>query len=454
MTSCEVRKVGQGILRNAAVAISCALSWETHALAQAAAPTVDLNPAPLQQFGQTLQDNGVTIISRYRGESAANPIGGQRQGAEFAGELNLGANFDLEKMVGLNGGSMQVMFTERMGNNLSGTSINNSVAVQEIWGDGQTYQLTYLTYTQKLFNDAVEIKVGRMDIYPNMVLGSLYCDFESTAFCAAPDILQFDGNVGASYYPLPVWGGRVIFNFTPNFYLKTGIFQNAPNLNPVKDHGFDWSTNDSDGVQASAVFGYSATQPGADTPDQYDVGVVVSRSHFSSPWYNANQPQQFGQTLIFVQAQKLLYQPVADAPQGLYGFGFASVGTNAAQQSGRFALGAGAIYKGIIPSRPLDYAGIGISDLRYTDSYLNYLYAQRVANGGTERPNSNMMMMELDYTAQLTPWLNVMPNVQYIVHPDGLGGLGYPRSNLPNAFVVGLQFQVGLATLLGFPGLK
>ncbi len=58
---------------------------------------------------------------------------------------------------------------------------------------------------------------------------------------------------------------------------------------------------------------------------------------------------------------------------------------------------------------------------------------------------------EVDYDAYLTPWFDVMPNLQYIVNPDGLGNLPYPKSNLNDAFVVGVQIKIDLATLAGLP---
>ena len=46
-----------------------------------------------------------------------------------------------------------------------------------------------------------------------------------------------------------------------------------------------------------------------------------------------------------------------------------------------------------------------------------------------------------------------MPTLQYIINPDGNGGTqAYPVSNLKNAFVIGLQFQVDAANLLGLSG--
>jgi porin len=418
------------------------------ASAQTAA-AVNLNPSPLQGYGQTLADDGITFASRYNGEFAANPSGGERQGAEFTGEINLGADFDLSKLVGLQGGTIHVLFTDRAGNNLAAKSINNSTSVQQIYGNGQTYQLTTFTYEQQLFNDLLDIVVGRTDIADDFVVSPFYCDFQSNAACGNPSFLGDDINVGPSYYPTSVWGGRVQVNPTPNIYVKAGIYQNDPNINADAGHGFNWSTSNSDGFQTAAELGYANTEPGAAEPDQYDVGVEIDRTHYKVPFYNAAQPNQFGRSIVYAQAQKMLFQPIANSPEGLYAFAVGMIGLTGSKQPSNFSAEAGAVYQGIIPSRPLDYAGLMVNELHYNNRYLNYYYDQRLAEGGTQRPNKNLIMMELNYTAQLTGWLNVTPNLQYIVNPDGLGALAYPKSNEKNAFVVGLQFQLDVADLVG-----
>ena len=58
-------------------------------------------------------------------------------------------------------------------------------------------------------------------------------------------------------------------------------------------------------------------------------------------------------------------------------------------------------------------------------------------------------MMEVDYTAQLIPGLIVTPKVQFVVNPDGLGGLPYPKHNINNSVVIGLKFQVDVTDLVG-----
>jgi porin len=452
MKSTSTRKALSAWLLSSAGMASLSLALANPVAAQTTdqtATTVNLEPAPIQELGQTLANNGITVSSRYNGEFAANPSGGERQGADFTGELNLGADFDLDRLVGLQGGTIHTLFTARAGNNLASNTINNSVSVQQIYGGGQTYQLTIFTYEQKLFNDAVDITVGRTDLFDNFVTSPFYCDFQSNAACGNPSFAGKAGGIESSYYPVAVWGGNVQFNVTKNIYLKTGVYQGVPNPTPVSGHGFNWG-GPTDGAQGAAEVGYATSKPGAAEPDQYDVGIVVSRTHFSAPWYNSEDPEQFGQNFVYAQAQKMLYQPVANAPQGLYAFAVGMIGTQGSKQQANYSVEAGAIYQGIFPSRPLDYAGFMINELHYNNRFLNYLYEQRLAEGGTDQPHSNLIMMELNYTAQVTRWLNFTPNIQYIVNPDGLGGtLPYPTTNQHNAFVLGLQFQIDVANFLG-----
>jgi carbohydrate-selective porin OprB len=62
-----------------------------------------------------------------------------------------------------------------------------------------------------------------------------------------------------------------------------------------------------------------------------------------------------------------------------------------------------------------------------------------------------MIMGELNYDFYPTPWFDIMPNFQYIINTDGLGfGLkNYPKKNLPNTYIIGLQFQVNWPAVLG-----
>lgn len=47
------------------------------------------------------------------------------------------------------------------------------------------------------------------------------------------------------------------------------------------------------------------------------------------------------------------------------------------------------------------------------------------------------LMMELTYILQATPWLQIQPDAQWIVHPGG-------SSDIPNALVLGMQLAVDI----------
>ncbi len=280
-------------------------------------------------------------------------------------------------------------------------------------------------------------------------MSPFFCYFQSNASCGNPNLMGKDVYIGSSYYPIAVWGGRAKIGITDNVCLKTGIYQSAPRENPLSGHGFNWSLDKSDGVQIPVEVGYSETTPGAITPNQYDIGAVIGRTHDQAAFYNPNSPTQCGRSVVYVQFQQMVYQAAPNSPRGLYLLGVGEVDAAGQTQPSDYSFHLGSVFQGPFASRPLDDAAFIVNGLHYRKNYLNALYTERVAAGGTQRPNADMVMLELNYTAQLNPWLNVTPNLQYIVNPDGLGGLAYPKANETNAFVVGFQFNLDVARALG-----
>ena len=55
-------------------------------------------------------------------------------------------------------------------------------------------------------------------------------------------------------------------------------------------------------------------------------------------------------------------------------------------------------------------------------------------------------VLELNYLAQVTPWLTVQPDIQYIVHPGGL----VPNPSDPNGGTTGAALVLGARTTIAF----
>jgi len=403
--------------------------------------------APPSPFGGLLASYGVAPNASYTGEFAANPSGGARQGGDYAGQLALGADVDLQKLMGLTGGAFHVELTDRQGRDLANDTINNSVAAQEIYGGGQTYYLTTLTYDQKLFGGLVNIEVGRTEIDQVALQDPIYCEFQSNGFCGQPDIM---GKViNASFYPVAIWGGHVTLAPTAKTYLTVGLFDSDPADSLPRDHGFDFSFMGSQGVLIPVEFGYQTTFADDAYPRRFDVGAVFDRTPYGYTTYDAATQQLgsnsgFGRSMLYAQAKQMVYRPDMTSQRGLTVFGAVVLGPDA-HQPADYNVTAGAVYLGPFDTRPLDSLGVAIGDTHYRDSFIDQLYAYRIgALGGGQRPHNDMIMTEIHYNVAATSWLNVMPNIQYIVNPDGLGTLPYPKANLPNALVFGLKFNIAL----------
>src|SRR6185503_14022804 len=95
-----------------------------------------------------------------------------------------------------------------------------------------------------------------------------------------------------------------------------------------------------------------------------------------------------------------------------------------------FANG-GLVYRGLFPSRPNDTAAFGVAYGAFSSERARSQRDARSA-GSTVGIQKYEVALELTYLVQATKWLQVQPDVQYIINPGGTG-------KIPNALVLGFQ---------------
>jgi porin len=87
-----------------------------------------------------------------------------------------------------------------------------------------------------------------------------------------------------------------------------------------------------------------------------------------------------------------------------------------------FYIDGGLTYKGLIPTRDSDILGFAIA---YGHLSNNPAQSQGTSDRGYE------IVLETTYQIELSPWLNLQPDLQYVIHPSG--------TDIPNALVVGAR---------------
>jgi len=93
-----------------------------------------------------------------------------------------------------------------------------------------------------------------------------------------------------------------------------------------------------------------------------------------------------------------------------------------------YALG-GLVYKGLIPGRDKDQAGIAFA-------YGNYSFeAANIDRDRGRNPRTYQAVLEFDYRIQINRFAYVQPVAQYIINPGG-------RGLVNNDTILGLHFGV------------
>ena len=173
-----------------------------------------------------LERRGVNIILGYKNETAGNVTGGTSRTATSVGQADLGVALDLHALMGWEGATIQSSITYRHGPSLNTRAgLNFLQEPQETYGRGQTWRWTELWFRQRLADDHVIIKVGRM---PAGEFANWGCDFTNLGFCGSQV-----GTTNTYFWfnwPIAEWGGLLKVH-NDRFFVHLGVNEdNTRNL--------------------------------------------------------------------------------------------------------------------------------------------------------------------------------------------------------------------------------
>ncbi|MGE4482259.1 carbohydrate porin [Acidocella sp.] len=374
-----------------------------------------------------LKDAGLTFKGFYVGEFADAFSGGNRTGNGYAQQLGFGVAADLGKLFGLQGGTLNIGFNQREGRSVSSDFVGNRLAVQEVYGAGETLRFTELSYEQKFAQGIVDTKIG---FYP---MGNDFggitdgCDFQNVGFCAHAQNLP--ASSGWSDYPTAKWGGRIKISPTPSFYIQTGAYDVNPGYYE-KDNGLKISMSGSTGALIPIEAGYKADISGL--PGEYKLGAYYDTSDAASV---TNSDEVHSGRYGFYAIGNQMLMSFGGPKRGLIAIAMVSYSDPTTALFQGSVLG-GLIAQGPFESRPHDFLDIG-----YVRAILNKraVNAKEAANSTLTDLSTGEGVLEFGYGVQATPWLLIHPNMQYVMDP---GTFSY--KHIPNAWVFGLQLKATL----------
>lgn len=423
--------------------------------AQAQDTAPDNKPqSPAAEAVQSLADKGITLSLNYTGEAAANLNGGLRDKAAYSGQVYVGADADMGKIAGLDGGTLHLAITNRHGQSLSSIALGNNTSVQEIWGTQNTH-LAILTWEQKLFHGALDIEAGKSQANIHFLTSPLYCNFQSNSTCGNPTMVFKDSNF--TYFPASSWMAKAKVTIAQNWFAHVGIYEVNPNRKANNDDGFSFSFKGGTGYIVPFELGYGSDYDRALYPRHVILGGWVDRGDYSDPLRDTSggiaaitgRPSATykGRTGLYLRFDQVLTRPDPHSQRGLAVFGVAMANVSGRVEQSHY-FDAGIVQTGTFRGRDQDTIGFMINDQHFSGLAIDRMKALRLAAGGRANSYHDEIMMELAYGAQLSRAVRISPNVQYIVHPDSTGA---PLRSVavPNAVVVGFKFYVDAMKMLG-----
>ena len=410
-----------------------------------AAPTAGGPLAALRQLDDTLLAHGVHVRLALVNNFAANPVGGERQGAGVAGGVVFGADFHLGRIVGWQGATVHVTFAQYWGRNLSGDFIGTANKAQDYNYPFKQFELAQFSLEQKLDSGRLDLLVGRINATAHFARTPYGCRFENALDCplTLTDITgEFTG------FPYVNWGGVVRYQASPGLGLKAGAFE--INHTRVHNAGFEWSTKDATGVIVPAELDFSAGRGGG-YARHAAIGGWYNSDPYIDPFLNARgKPRAFvpGKPLLyeggrggaFAEADAVVWRGGAKSGRNLALFGVAAAPFDA-RETYVFQGVLGAAWTGPFATRPHDQFNLIGSYIKFSGAEIGYLDDLLIKHGTRRGLSADQFLFEANYAVRLRPGLFVVPDVQYIVNPDTAADPG-ARFVPKNVLVVGARVMV------------
>ena len=392
----------------------------------------------ISDFRSRLQRRGVTFQFTYKGESMADVGGGISRGMDYVHELTLQTQFDLGKLVGLDGWTIHTLLMERVGREVSHDRVGDyNISLMEVYSLSG-HSVAHLTdmYAQKSFlHNTVDLAFGRMALTHVFATSPLLCSFMMT--CSAPVAIKLDA--GFSVYPKATWGGRVRLRPTRDTIVQVGAYSVSPLNEDIS--GWAWAGEKSTGLMLPVEFTWQPFFGRRKLAGHYVLGFAHDTTRYSDnigsvPVGTARPHSGEARDTFYLEADQMLYRK-GGANQMAGGYilgGYIHNTPDVSVISDEFYIGSSLL--GIIPHRPHDRFGVMYSYYRISPrtelGERLRMDAGMPLGAHVNGPQTHAAVLEAYYGVPVYPGILIQPEFEYMMRPD-------ETSHIPNAELVGLK---------------
>ncbi len=353
------------------------------------------------------------LSAYYTGELWQNTGGGNRSGSAYLSDAGITIESKFGSLFGGVDASLFAYFLWNNSKTFSDRYVGDAQVVSNI--DAQQAIRVYEFWYQQDLNEDVSLRFGLYDLNSEFDVVNTAGLFINSSHGIGAEYGQ-SGVAGPSIFPVTSLAARFDMAINDRNLLRYAILDGVPG-DPNDPGRTTIDLGGGDGVLHALEYNYT----GSDAA-RFGIGGWLYSADFDRIEATASRPHDDGNGGIygFVEA------PVYRGKDGVSLRGFLRYGV-ANDELNIFDsyLGAGVVVSGLLPSRPDDRFGLAVARAGIGAAW------DRAAGGADNHETS----IELTYSMQVTDWLRVQPDLQYIVNPGGNPGID-------NAFAVGLRFEL------------
>ncbi|EPY01190.1 carbohydrate porin [Magnetospirillum fulvum] len=405
----------------------------------------------------SLEEKGITVSATYTGEALGNVSGGLRQRAVASGLLQADVEADLEKAIGWQGGLFHFTGLYTHGRSLSGNFLQNWIPSRDIETSPNT-RLFALWLQQSFFDDMVSLKAGVVPMQEEFFNSEYAANLIGSPF-GWPGSFALNYPMGGGY-PLSGPGTRLKIKPTDNLAILTAVFSGDTAPGAGGGRPDDATRRNSTGTDfalesptwfGEVQYGLNQEKDSKALPTMIKVGGWYHNHSYndlrwgtdnlslSDPSSNGEAQRHKGNWAAYAILDQMLWRRSGEAGGGL---GFFVRGTLMPDDRNQapYYVDTGLVLKGTFEGRDDDVAAIGFAYAGASDRLSQRDADARALAGSRAGDHDYEAMLEVSYRYKVTPWMTLVPDAQYIMHPGGTSD--YTDANgetIKDAVILGLR---------------
>lgn len=367
-----------------------------------------------------LAERGIQFFAWYMIALQGNTLGGQDKAFRYAGLLDFGIDLDMETMAQVKGFWIHVSGSWASGKDLT-PDVGAFAPVNAVFS-GDSVRLFEMYLEERLLGDRLSIRVGRISVGWEYGLEyDYFTQYMSAAFRL--NVFALDASdPNFSVIPFANWGARLRWTPNENWRVQASWMNGFPRDFADDDkHGVDFTFKPREGsffiLEASYQW-VPTTQLRNDNPGRLP-GRITFGGYYDTGTFerldgSGDTDKVLGKAYVIVRQK--VWEPVLASDRGIVVWSAGTVGGKRSIVPITYFWSGGMVWTGPFRRLEKDVLALGFASQFFSHALLN----QTVET-----------VLEAAYSFNVTTWLTITPDIQYIIRPSGM-------KSIDNALLAGV----------------